>query len=60
LEITVDIKIEELPARIIGGPTIRGYAVICDRQIRDWVRNKEEADRIAEQLQRDSVNPEDY
>ena len=60
MEITVDISIEELPARIVGGPTIEGYAVICDRQIRDWVRDKGEAKRIAEQIKEESQNPEDY
>ena len=60
MEITVDISIEELPARIVGGPTIEGYAVICARQIRDWVREKGEAKRIAEQIKEESQNPEDY
>tara|TARA_B100000953_G_scaffold284119_1_gene263663 strand:- start:673 stop:855 length:183 start_codon:yes stop_codon:yes gene_type:complete len=60
LEITVNVTIEEMPARIVGGPTIEGYAVICDRAIREWVRSRDEATRIAEQIRRDSTNPEDY
>ena len=56
----MDISIEELPARIVGGPTIEGYAVICARQIRDWVRDKGEAKRIAEQIKEETQNPEDY
>ncbi len=44
----------------MGGPTIKGYAIICDKAIREWVLNKEEADRIAETMKRDSRNPEDY
>ena len=56
----MDIQVEELPARVVGGPTIDGYAIICDHQIREWVRNKDEATRIAEQIKRDSTNPEDY
>jgi len=60
LEITVNVEIKEMPARIAGGPTVKGYAIICDRTIREWVLNGDEARRIAEQLKRDSVNPEDY
>ena len=56
----MDVQIEEMPARIVGGPTVKGYAIICDRAIREWVLNEDEAARIAEQLQRDSCNPEDY
>ena len=56
----MDIEIKEMPARIAGGPTVKGYAIICDRALREWVLNRDEAARIAEQLQRDSVNPEDY
>jgi len=56
----MDIKVEEVPARIVGGPTINGYAIICDRAIRDWVLDKNEATRKAEQIKRDSQNPEDY
>ena len=43
----MDISVEEMPARIVGGPTVEGYAVICDRAIREWVLNKDEAHRIA-------------
>ena len=60
MEITMDIEIKEMPARIAGGPTVTGYAIICDRAIREWVLNSDEATRIAEQLKRDSANPEDY
>ena len=56
----MDIEIKEMPARIAGGPTVKGYAIICDRAIREWVLNRDEAARIAEQLKRDAVNPEDY
>ena len=56
----MDIKVEELPARIVGGPEVKGYAIICDKAIREWVLNKEEAARIAETLKRDASNPEDY
>ena len=56
----MDIKVEELPARIVGGPEVKGYAIICDKAIREWVLNREEADRIAETLKRDASNPEDY
>jgi len=56
----MEIKIEKMPARIVGGPTIEGYAIICDRSIRDWVRDKNQAADIAENLKRDSQNPEDY
>ena len=56
----MDISVEEMPARIVGGPTVEGYAVICDRAIREWVLNKDEAHRIAEQIKQDSQNPEDY
>jgi len=56
----MDVQIEEMPARIVGGPTVKGYAVICDRAIREWVLDRAEADRIAEQIKRDSSNPEDY
>ncbi len=56
----MNVTIEEMPARIVGGPTIEGYAVICDRAIREWVRSRDEATRIAEQIRRDSTNPEDY
>ena len=47
----MDISVEEMPARIVGGPTVEGYAVI-DRAIREWVLNKDEAHRIAEQFKR--------
>jgi len=56
----MDVTIQKMPARIVGGPTVEGYAVICDRAIREWVRDKAEAKRIAEQIKEDSVNPEDY
>ena len=58
----MDVTIQKMPARIVGGPTIAGYAVICDRAIREWVQDKAEAKRIAEQIKtiEDSVNPEDY
>ncbi len=54
------ITVEEIPARIVGGPTVRGYAVLCDRQIREWFRSKEEADRVAHLFKDDASNPEDY
>ena len=56
----MNVEIKEMTARIEGGPTVKGYAIICDRTIREWVLNGDEARRIAEQLKRDSVNPEDY
>jgi hypothetical protein len=56
----MDVTIEETPARIVGGPTINGYAIICDKAIREWVLDKDTATRIAEQIKRDSQNPEDY
>ena len=56
----MDIEVQELPARIVGGPSIPGYAVICDSKIRNWYQNKAEAERIAELLRIDSTNPEDY
>ena len=56
----MDISIQKMPARIVGGPSIEGYAVICDRAIREWVLDKDHAARIAEQIKRDSQNPEDY
>jgi len=56
----MDIKVEEVPARIVGGPSIVGYAVICDRQIREWFLNKDQAQRMADLIKEDSTNPEDY
>ena len=54
------IKVQEVPARIGAGLSVRGYAVICDSQIREWVRSKEEAMRVAELFKDDASNPEDY
>ena len=56
----MDVKVETIPARIVGGPTIKGYAVICDSQIREWYRSRTEAERVAEIIKQDSQNPEDY
>jgi hypothetical protein len=56
----MNITVEEIPARIVGGPTVKGYAVICDKQIREWFRSKEEADRVADLFKGDASNPEDY
>tara|TARA_R110002020_G_scaffold250344_1_gene464411 strand:- start:1979 stop:2149 length:171 start_codon:yes stop_codon:yes gene_type:complete len=56
----MDIEVQELPARIVGGPSILGYAVICNSKIHNWYQDKAEAERIAELLRIDSTNPEDY
>ena len=48
------------PARIGAGRSIQGYAVSCDRELREWYNTKREADRMAELIKQDSQNPEDY
>tara|TARA_A100001388_G_C28367500_1_gene310850 strand:- start:92 stop:262 length:171 start_codon:yes stop_codon:yes gene_type:complete len=56
----MDVQVQKAPARIGAGLSVQGYAVICDSQIRDWYRNKEEAERIASIFKDESTNPEDY
>jgi len=56
----MEISVQSAPARIGAGLSIQGYAVICDRQIREWFRSKEEAQRIADLIKNESHNPEDY
>ena len=56
----MDISVQSAPARIGAGLSIQGYAVICDRQVREWFRSKEEAQRIADLIKNESENPEDY
>ena len=56
----MEISVQSAPARIGAGLSIQGYAVICDRQIREWFRSKEEAQRIADLIKNESENPEDY
>ena len=56
----MDITVEEMPARIVGGPTVKGYAVLCKKQVREWFRSKEEADRVANLFKDEAHNPEDY
>jgi hypothetical protein len=54
------ISVQSAPARIGAGLSIQGYAVICDRQIREWFRSEEEAQRIADLMKNESENLEDY
>jgi hypothetical protein len=56
----MEISVQSAPARIGAGLSIQGYAVVCDRQIREWFRSKEEAQRIADLIKNESKNPEDY
>ncbi len=56
----MDVKVKEIAAQIGPGLNVQGYAVICDSQIRDWFRSKEEAQRVAELFKDDASNPEDY
>jgi hypothetical protein len=56
----MEISVQSAPARIGAGLSIQGYAVVCDRQIREWFRSKEEAQRIADLIKNESENPEDY
>jgi hypothetical protein len=56
----MEISVQSVPARIGAGLSIQGYAVICDRQVREWFRSKEEAQRIADLIKNESQNPEDY
>ncbi len=56
----MDVTVKKIPARIVGGPSVEGYAVICDSQIRDWFRTEGEARRIASIFKDDASNPEDY
>ena len=56
----MEVKVQPVPARIGAGLSIQGYAVICDAQIREWFRSKEEAQRVAEIIQSDAENLEDY
>tara|TARA_B100000378_G_scaffold16148_1_gene12998 strand:- start:380 stop:577 length:198 start_codon:yes stop_codon:yes gene_type:complete len=56
----MDVKVKEIAAQIGTGLNIQGYAVICDSQIRDWFRSKEEAQRVAALFKDDASNPEDY
>jgi len=56
----MEISVQSAPARIGAGLSIQGYAVICDRQVREWFRSKEEAQRIADLIKNESENPEDY
>tara|TARA_R100000808_G_C2155037_1_gene166689 strand:- start:4784 stop:4981 length:198 start_codon:yes stop_codon:yes gene_type:complete len=58
--IAMDVKVKEIAAQIGPGLNVQGYAVICDSQIRDWFRSKEEAQRVAELFKDDASNPEDY
>lgn len=54
------VQIQSAPVRIGPGLSIEGYAVICDSQLREWYKTKTEAVRMAEIIERDSQNPEDY
>ena len=56
----MNIKVKEIAAQIGPGLNVKGYAVICDSQIRDWYRSKEEALRMAQLFKDDASNPEDY
>tara|TARA_B100001245_G_scaffold54682_2_gene36896 strand:- start:28541 stop:28711 length:171 start_codon:yes stop_codon:yes gene_type:complete len=56
----MEISVQSAPARIGAGLSIQGYAVICDRELREWYKTKREADRMAELIKQDSQNPEDY
>jgi hypothetical protein len=56
----MEISVQSAPARIGAGLSIQGYAVICDRQMREWFRSKEEAQRMANLMKNDSQNLEDY
>jgi len=56
----MDVKVEKVVARLGAGLSLPGYAVICDSQMREWYRSKEEALRMADIFKDEASNPEDY
>ena len=56
----MDVKVQKVVARLGAGLILPGYAVICNSQMREWYRSKEEALRMADIIKDDASNPEDY
>lgn len=56
----MDVKVQKVVARLGAGLSLPGYAVICNSQMREWYRSKEEALRMADIIKDDASNPEDY